>query len=70
MTDKTDSNLLTTGGIATRLGVNRATVDYWVRTGKLVAVDVLPGTRLFSPKDVDELNAARASWKKLGAEDE
>lgn len=56
-------DLLTTGQIAEQLKVDRTTVDYWIRTGKLTPAQVANGIRLFHPDDVARFGEARALLK-------
>lgn len=52
--------LITTGEAADRVGVNRATIVRWVRSGKLSPARTLPGRggHLFRAADLDALRAA------------
>lgn len=59
MFDMPTQELLTTGQIAAELGVNRATVHYWAKTGKLVPEQTVNGTRLFARGEVDRFAEAR-----------
>lgn len=55
--------LLSTGQIADRLRVDRTTVHYWVRTGKLTPTHTVNGIRLFDAASVDAFGEARALLK-------
>lgn len=53
-------NLIGSAEVATRLGIDRATLSRWVRAGKITPVYQLPsstgnGAMLFDPADVDRL---------------
>ena len=54
---------ITTGQIADQLKVDRTTVHYWVRTGKLSPVETIDGVRYFDPKAVAAFGEARALLK-------
>lgn len=49
------SHLLTSGEVATRLGVNRTTVHRWAESGKLPVAEVIGGMRFFDPDSLAEL---------------
>jgi predicted site-specific integrase-resolvase len=52
------SNLIGSAEVATRLGVDRATLSRWVKAGRLEPVVQLPGrtgAMLFDPADVARL---------------
>lgn len=53
------SDLLTAGEVATRAGVHRTTVHHWEKDGKLEAVTVVNGIRLFDVATVEAFIAAR-----------
>ena len=52
---------LTSGQIAAELGVHRTTVNYWHDTGKLVPIDEINGTRIYSRTSVERLRTERAA---------
>lgn len=54
---------ITTGQIADQLKVDRTTVHYWVRTGKLTPTRTVAGVRYFNPEDVEAFGEARALLK-------
>lgn len=58
-----DDTLLTTGQIAERIGVDRTTVHYWIRTGKLSPTQTVSGVRYFDPETVARFANARALLK-------
>jgi hypothetical protein len=53
--------LLSPTQVATRAGVHRTTVNYWVRVGKLAPAEVVAGMRLFDERDVARFLAKRAA---------
>jgi DNA-binding transcriptional MerR regulator len=53
--------LLTSGQVAQRAGVDRSTVHHWAKDGKLAIAEVVNGMRLFASDDVDRLIADRAA---------
>lgn len=57
------SDLLTSGQVATLLGVHRTTVHHWERAGRLKASGEANGIRLFRRSDVERLAAERAEAK-------
>lgn len=54
------SERLTSGQIAQLLGVHRTTVTYWHNTGRLVPIDEINGTRIYSRAAVLRIQAERA----------
>ena len=56
-------DLLTTGEVATLLGICRQTVWHRVKTGALVPVQKLAGNRgfLFASKDIEALKEAKSA---------
>ena len=61
-------NLLTSGQVATRAGVDRTTVHHWAKDGKLKVSEVANGIRLFSERDVDRFLAHRADVEQPRSE--
>ena len=53
------NELLTSGQVAERCGVNRSTVHHWAKDGKLVVAETVNGIRLFRASDVDAYTASR-----------
>lgn len=53
-------NYCTTGEVALEARVSTATVRQWEKAGRLKAVRLTNGTRLFSRTDVDRVIANRA----------
>lgn len=54
-------DLITTAQVAQRLDVSVATVNRWVRDGRIVPAQKLPGAtgaNLFRPADVDTMQAS------------
>lgn len=66
----TSSNLLATGDVATRLGIDRRTVIQRVAAGRLSPVGKLPGPRgayLFDAEQIDRLAEDAAPSEMEGA---
>ncbi|MGP5715694.1 helix-turn-helix transcriptional regulator [Brachybacterium tyrofermentans] len=60
----TSSRLLTSGEVATRLGIARQTVTWRVARGQLTPAQKLPGARggyLFTAEHIDEVAAEQAA---------